>query len=88
MFRFMRENLAFKEGVPSLFILTSPLQVICALEAINKFKIKDYQVVLVLVDDVRNSQVFELCKQFGIHYEIEMVLYPETSFTSCEIFTI
>ena len=61
---------AFAEIIPSLFILSSPLQVICAVEAIHKFKINDYRVILFLADDVRNAQVLELCNQCDINYEI------------------
>lgn len=63
-------SLAFSEQTPSLFVLSSPLQVICAVEAIHKFRISEYRVILVLADDVRNGQVFALCSQCGIKYEI------------------
>ena len=64
-------NLAFADGVPSIFILASPLQTICAVEAIKKYKIEDYKIILVLGNDIRNAQVYELLEKCGLVYEIQ-----------------
>ena len=72
---FGKKNLAFAESIPSLFILTSPLQVICAIEAIKKYKIDIYKIILVLEEDIRNQQVFELLSNYGLEYEISNCTY-------------
>ena len=64
---------AFAEKTPSIFVISSPLQVICAIEAIKKYKIEAYKIILFLVDDIRNSQVFELCDQCNLNYDIVKV---------------
>lgn len=70
-----KKDVAFAEGVPSLFILTSPLQTICAIEAIKKYKINIYKIILVLEEDIRNQQVFELLDKYGLEYEISNCIY-------------
>lgn len=61
---------AFEIGTPSLFVLASPLQAICAIEAIHKFKIMDYKILLLVIDDIRNSQLYTLLDQMGYRYTI------------------
>ncbi len=60
----------FKRGVPSLFFINSPFQAICMLEAIKEFEITDYQVYLVLYNDIRNEQLFALLEKEAVKYEV------------------
>ena len=64
-------NKSFVEGVPSLFLVTSPLQALCAIEAIARFKITDYKFLLVLVDnEKRNDQVIYVCRKYNVEYTV------------------
>lgn len=63
-----KNNLAFKESHSSIFIINSPFQAICAIEAINKFKIEKYKILLNLIKDKRNEQLFNLLKKYNIAY--------------------
>ena len=63
-----QDNIAFSDKTPSLFVITSPLQAICAIEAIKRFNIEQYTIVLRLIDDVRNAQLFSLLDQYGLEY--------------------
>ena len=60
----------FAKRTPSLFIVCSPFQVLCALEAIEKFDIKEYKFLLNLISDPRNKQLFNLLNEKKIDYEI------------------
>ncbi len=61
----------FQEGVSSVFIVNTPLQVICAVEAINRFKIKKYKILLPLPEnEVRNDQTINVCKKFNLFYSV------------------
>ncbi len=78
----MKDNIAFSEGTPSLFIVTSPLQAICAIEAIYHFKIKDYQMILQLAEDIRNNQLFSLLKEYNINFSIVNIGFWKSSLLS------
>lgn len=60
----------FAKGTPSLFIVGSPFQALCAIEAIDYFGIKEYKFLLCLLDTPRNNQLFLLLNDRGIKYEI------------------
>ncbi len=60
----------FEKGTPSLIIVASPFQALCAIEAIHTFEIKDYKFLLALINDPRNEQLFKLLEDQNIKYEI------------------
>lgn len=60
----------FEKGIPSLFIVGSPFQALCAIEAIHSFEINEYKFLLSLINDPRNKQLFKLLKDQNIKYEI------------------
>lgn len=60
----------FIDSTPSIFLVCSPLQAMCAINAIKEFKIHIYKFILVLVKDKRNQQLFTLLAQYHIQYEI------------------
>lgn len=62
------KNLAFQKGAPSIFVLTSPFQTLCALNALHEFEITDYLFYLALDEDIRNQQLFRLLDSHGISY--------------------
>lgn len=65
---------SFAKGVPTVFILDSPFQVICAHEAISEFLIDDYLIIAALPhDDSRNEQVISMLSNFSLPYEIVWV---------------
>ena len=63
----------FAKGTPSCFFVMSPFQLFCALEAIQEFEVKDYKVVLVLLQNDefahRNEQMRRMVKQLNIAYD-------------------
>ncbi len=63
----------FKEGIPSVFIIVSPFQALCAIEAIHEFKLKEYLFVLCLIEDIRNEQLFNLMNKYKLPYVIEWI---------------
>lgn len=54
--------------IPSLFIVTSPFQALCAIEAIETMKIEDYQVVACVFGDSRDKQLFAFLDERKIGY--------------------
>ena len=62
---------AFGKYVSSVFVIGSPFQALCAIEAIREFEISDYKVILPLSpNEQRNRQLLTILKDFGIVYEI------------------
>ena len=60
----------FQQSTPSIFVVTSPFQALCAFNAIKAFEITDYRFYLALIEDIRNEQLFTLFQQQGIAYEV------------------
>lgn len=69
----------FRDGIPSMFVVCSPLQAMCAISAIHDFNIVEYKVLLILDEDVRNEQLFNLLNsykiQFSVYYTYEHSWY-------------
>lgn len=63
---------AFQKGLSSLFVITSPLNLLCAVNAIHEFEIVEFRFILLLHRDTneRNNQVFEMMSWFGYPYEL------------------
>ena len=68
-----QNNLAFAEGKPSLFIVQTPFQAMCAINAIRQLKIDNYTLQLHLhkTTEKRNRQTTEIVERYGIKYQIE-----------------
>ena len=65
------KNLAFSKGMPSAFIVSSPLQLLCAIEAEHEFEIKEKKYVLVLRPNwPRNEQLISMAKSCSLDYDI------------------
>lgn len=65
------KNLAFSKGMPSAFIVGSPLQLLCAIEAEHEFEITIKKYVLILRPNwPRNEQVLSMAKSFNIDYDV------------------
>ena len=61
-----------EKGTPSVFVVGSPLQVMCAVEAIHDLEIKDYVFYAVMGNNARDNQIRESLNFFKIDYiEIE-----------------
>lgn len=59
----------FAKYTPSIFVICSPYQLLCALEAIHHFEIKKYRVYTVFYKgDPRNEQLERTLKAFNIKY--------------------
>lgn len=65
-------NLAFAEKEPSLFIIQTPFQAMCAINAIRQLKIDDYVLSLHLHKNTekRNKQTIELVERYGLNYHV------------------
>ena len=59
----------FEKGEPSLFIIGSPFQLLCAYEAIHTFNIYDYKIIVVYNEsDSRKNQIFSMLEAFKLKY--------------------
>lgn len=68
-----------EKGVPSIFVVGSPLQVMCAVEAIRDLEIKDYVFYAVMGNNARDNQIRESLNFFKINYielEKHRDIYP------------
>ena len=62
---------AFAKGISSAFIVASPFQLLCAIEAIHEFEIKEYQIIFILEKaSPRNQQLFAMAESFGVKYDL------------------
>lgn len=60
----------FAKHTPSVFVLCSPFQILCAIAAIKQLEIVSYKLFLLLKrDNVRNEQVIKLLETFNIPYK-------------------
>ena len=60
----------FLKGIPTAFIVSSPLQLLCAIEAIHEFEICKYKIVIVLPQDgPRNQQLFAMAATYMLEYD-------------------
>lgn len=59
----------FKKGEPSVFVISSPLQLLCAREAICEFAIEDYEIIfLYYPGEIRNEQVVSMMSYWELNY--------------------
>ena len=65
-------NKAFVEKEPSLFIVQTPFQAMCAINAIRQLRIEDYTISLHLHKNTakRNKQTVELVERYGLKYKV------------------
>ena len=67
--RMCKKEKYFAKEIPSLFVVASPFQVLCAFEAIKKFKIKEYSIVAVFEkNDPRNDQLVSVLDFLKLDY--------------------
>lgn len=68
-------NLAFAEKEPSLFIIQTPFQAMCAINAIRQLIIEDYTLSLHLhkTTEKRNKQTIEIVERYGLKYKVEQL---------------
>jgi len=65
------KDIVYAKYEPTVFVVSSPFQLICARNAINVFCIKDYKFVFVLFPNVvRNEQLFAMAEEMHILYEL------------------
>lgn len=60
----------FEKHTPSVFVVGTPFQALCAVEAIRDLEIEDYQFYVVFCHDIRDSQTIKLVETFNIPYTI------------------
>ncbi len=63
---------AFVEKEPSLFIVQTPFQAMCAISTIRQLKIDDYSLSLHFqqTNERRNRQTIELIRRYGLKYSV------------------
>lgn len=66
----MKYRNPFSQAVPSVFVVCSPFQALCALNAIKVFNIREYKFILSITEDIRNQQIFNLLESNNIKYLI------------------
>lgn len=72
---YIKQKAEFAKHTSTAFIVASPFQVLCVVEAIAEFGIDDYLVVAILEEgDVRNSQLLQMLNDFTLKY-VTMTLY-------------
>ena len=60
----------FEKKVPSVFVVSSPFQALCALSAIHNLEILDYKFIIVLSNFRRDDQLLNFVKGQGLDYII------------------
>lgn len=72
----MRKNinieLAFAKHTPSAFIVGSPFQLLCAIEAIHEFEIEEYRIAVVVE---RNNRRLDQLRAMAEYYHLDYDLY-------------
>ena len=71
----MSTTITIRHSAPSLFIIGTPFQALCAIEAMHEFNITDYKILLGLINTPRNEQLFYLLEQYHLAYEIVSIDY-------------
>lgn len=59
----------YAKGLPSIFVVGSPFQAMCAVEAIRDFEIIDYKLYAVLNKNARDNQMLSVLDFFNVDYE-------------------
>lgn len=69
------ENIAFSKHTPSVFLVMSPFQLLCAIESVHVFDISDYKIVFALSHKyvVRNNQMIQMAEQMSIDYDLQYI---------------
>lgn len=63
-------NNAFAKGIPSVFVVGSPFQVLCAVEAIREFEINEYEFIFVYSPtEQRNKQTLAMLNDLKINFK-------------------
>ena len=63
-------EIAFKKKIPSIFIVASPLQALCAIATIRNLEITDYKIYVLIFHGIRDEQTKMVVETFGMHYEL------------------
>ena len=60
----------FSMSTPSVFVVWSPFQILCAVSAIRQFAIKDYLLLVRLYKgDARNQQILNILNKYELRYK-------------------
>lgn len=60
----------FAKETPSVFVVCSPLQTLCALAAIEQLEIKDFKIIALFINNkIRNAQLKELLDYYKLNYK-------------------
>ena len=78
-----KPSTAFQIGTSSVFIVGSPFQALCAIEAIRHFAIDNYEVLLtILKRSPRDDQVRMILDKASVNYR-EVYFKKEYFFSKC-----
>jgi len=64
------QSIAFMKYTPTAFIVDSPFQVLCAIEAIKEFVIDDYLLVLPIDGNERKEQMLQMVNDEHLVYQV------------------
>lgn len=65
---------AFTKGIPTLFVLDTPFQLLCAMEFLAEFAVEDYLIIAQMErGEKRNEQVLHMLKEQGMKYQVAYV---------------
>lgn len=59
----------FSKYIPSVFVICSPFQALCAIAAIRNLEISDYKIILMLGNQQRDYQLLRLLEFYSVEYE-------------------
>lgn len=90
--QFNRTMSAFEKITPSVFVVSSPFQALCAMAAINQLGINDYKIIVHFTNvQMRNQQIKFFLKAQGIKYtsylpnRVTLLYYKYLSFRSQKV---
>lgn len=66
-----KEQKAFQKGLSSVFVIGTPFQLMCAVEAIHTFEVSDYKIIVAYYpSEIRNKQTFSMLNFYNLPYEL------------------
>lgn len=78
----------FREGIQSLFVIQTPFQALCAINAIVQFHIEEYKLVLFLSgsEKKRDDQTLEILRKYKIKFQAISNFKVKWSYRICMFF--
>ena len=68
--KLMKNTNALDYGLPSVFVVASPLQILCAYSTIRNLSIVDYSMFIIKVNNIRDKQTIAVADYFKLKYNV------------------